>query len=130
LADSIGADRTVAYSMAGLALTFVGLIVAPGGLVSMFALLAVWAVTGIMFQAPQQKRLVSIDPAARGLLLSLNSSALYLGMSLGAFLAGVVLRSFGAGALPIGSLLLVGLAAACFAGSRNLAQDERQEARV
>jgi DHA1 family inner membrane transport protein len=87
-------------------------------------------VTGILFQAPQQKRLVSIDPAARGLLLSLNSSALYLGMSLGAFLAGVVLRRFGAGALPIGSLLLVGLAAACFAGSRNFAQGERQGARV
>jgi predicted MFS family arabinose efflux permease len=51
-------------------------------------------------------------------------------MSLGAFLAGVVLRRFGAGALPIGSLLLVGLAAACFAGSRNFAQGERQGARV
>lgn len=118
LADSIGADRTVAISLGGVALTFVGMIVAPPGLVPTFALLAVWAVTGILFQAPQQKRLVAIDPAARGLLLSLNSSALYLGMSLGAFLAGEVLRGFGAGALPIGSLLLAGLAAACFAGSR------------
>jgi predicted MFS family arabinose efflux permease len=39
-------------------------------------------------------------------------------MSLGAFLSGVVLRSFGPSALPIGSLLLTALAAACFAGSR------------
>ena len=78
-----------------------------------------------MFQAPQQKRLVTIDPAARGLLLSLNSSALYLGMSLGAFLSGVVLRAFGAGALPVGSLLLMGLAAVCFAGSRESARTRR-----
>ena len=118
LADRIGADRTVAVSLGGVALTFLGLIVAPPGLVPTFALLAVWAVTGVMFQAPQQKRLVNIDPAARGLLLSLNSSALYLGMSLGAFLSGVLLRTFGAGTLPFGSLLLTGLAAACFAGSR------------
>jgi DHA1 family inner membrane transport protein len=118
LADRIGADRTVTLSLAGVALTFLGLIVAPPGLVPTFALLAVWAVAGVMFQAPQQKRLVTIDPAARGLLLSLNSSALYLGMSLGAFLSGVLLRAFGAGALPVGSLLLMGLAAACFAGSR------------
>jgi DHA1 family inner membrane transport protein len=122
LADRIGADRTVTLSLAGVALTFVGLIVAPPGLVPTFALLAVWAVTGVMFQAPQQKRLVAIDPAARSLLLSLNSSALYLGMSLGAFLSGVMLRSFGAGALPIGSLLLMGLAAACFVGSREAAR--------
>ncbi len=118
LADRIGADRTVAFSLGGVALTLLGLSVAPPGVVPTFALLAVWAVTGVMFQAPQQKRLVTIDPAARGLLLSLNSSALYLGMSLGAFLSGVVLRSFGAGALPIGSLLLMVLAAVCFAGSR------------
>jgi DHA1 family inner membrane transport protein len=129
LADRIGADRTVTFSLGGVMLTFLGLIVAPPGLVPTFALLAVWAVTGVMFQAPQQKRLVSIDPAARGLLLSLNSSALYLGMSLGAFLSGVVLRSFGAGALPIGSLLLMGLAAACFAGSRDTTQT-RPGARV
>jgi predicted MFS family arabinose efflux permease len=50
--------------------------------------------------------------------LSLNSSALYVGMSLGAFLSGTVLHRFGAGALPIASLVLVALSAACFAGSR------------
>ncbi len=122
LADSIGADRTVAISLAGIALTFIGMLAAPPGLVPTFALLAVWAVTGVLFQAPQQKRLVTIDPAARSLLLSLNSSALYLGMSLGAFLSGVVLRSFGSGALPVGSLLLTALAAACFAGSRESAR--------
>jgi MFS transporter, DHA1 family, inner membrane transport protein len=122
LADRIGADRTVAFSLGGVALTLLGLSVAPPGVVPTFTLLAVWAVTGVMFQAPQQKRLVTIDPAARGLLLSLNSSALYLGMSLGAFLSGVVLRSLGAGALPVGSLLLMVLAAVCFAGSRETAR--------
>ena len=118
LADRIGADRTVALSLGGVALTFAGLIVSPAGWVPTFALLALWAVTGVMFHAPQQKRLVTIDPAGRGLLLSLNSSALYLGMSLGAFLSGALLRTFGAGALPAGSLLLMGLAVACFAASR------------
>ena len=87
LADRIGADRTVAFSLGGVALTFLGLMRGAAGRSSLrLRLLAVWAVTGVMFQAPQQKRLVTIDPAARGLLLSLNSSALYLGMSLGAFL--------------------------------------------
>jgi DHA1 family inner membrane transport protein len=121
LADQIGADRTLILSLGGVALTFLGLILAPPGLAVTFALLAVWAVTGVMFHAPQQKRLVAIDPAGRGLLLSLNASALYLGMSLGAFLSGVLLRDFGVGALPVGSLLLTVLAAVCFAGSRESA---------
>ena len=38
LADRIGADRTVAFSLGGVAITFLGLMVVPPGLVPTFAL--------------------------------------------------------------------------------------------
>ncbi len=73
-------------------------------------LCAVWAVAGLMFQAPQQKRLMLQSPAAPGLVLALNASAIYLGMSLGASLAGWSAAAFGFSALPLVSLAVILLA--------------------
>jgi DHA1 family inner membrane transport protein len=118
LADRIGADRTVGWSLAGLGASYLLLIVAPASMWMAVPLLVVWAVAGILFQAPQQKRLVQIDPGARGLLLASNASALYLGMSAGSFLAGAAHHAWGAAALPAVSLLLLALAEWSFIRSR------------
>jgi DHA1 family inner membrane transport protein len=118
LADRIGADRTVGWSLAGLGASYALLIVVPANVWLAVPLLVVWAVAGILFQAPQQKRLVQIDPGARGLLLASNASALYLGMSAGSFLAGAAHGAWGAAALPAMSLLLLALAAWSFRQSR------------
>lgn len=118
LADRIGADRTLAASFWSLAVVFVALAAVPAAIALALPLLLLWAVAGILFQVPQQKRLVEIDPANRGLLLASNASALYLGMSAGSFLAGVVHRSLGAGALPLCSLGLLAGGWAIFEASR------------
>jgi DHA1 family inner membrane transport protein len=48
-----------------------------------------WGVAGFGMMAPQQARLVAIDPARAPVLLSLNSSMMYFGMALGAALGGL-----------------------------------------
>lgn len=116
--DRLGADRTVFMSLTILAATFAGLVLLPLSIPVLLPLLLIWAVAGTLFQAPQQKRLVDIDPSRRSLLLATNASALYLGMSLGAFFAGAVHHAVGPAALPIASLGLMLLAGATFTLSR------------
>jgi DHA1 family inner membrane transport protein len=118
LADRVGADRTVGWSLAGVGASYALLIVAPASLWAAVPLLVLWAITGILFQAPQQKRLVQIDPDARSLLLASNASALYLGMSAGSLLAGAAHRAWDAAAMPVVSLILLGAAGLTFAQSR------------
>ena len=50
----------------------------PTGLVAM----AVWGVSGWAIMVPQQHRLIEISPGSAPLVVALNSSALYLGVSL------------------------------------------------
>ncbi len=45
--------------------------------------------------APQQSRLVNLSPAQAPLLLSLNSSMLYLGTALGAVVSGALINKVG-----------------------------------
>ncbi len=118
MADRIGADRTIGTSFSGLAVVFVLLLAAPGHAWIALAIAVLWAVTGTMFQAPQQKRLVGLNPDTRGLLLACNASALYIGMAAGSFLAGATYASFGISALPAVSLVLTGAAAWAFRVAR------------
>ena len=114
MADRLGADRTISTSFIGLALVFALLLGAPSQPWLALALAIVWAVTGTLFQAPLQKRLIAIAPEARGLLLACNASALYVGMAVGSFLAGVTYRSLGIAVLPAVSLALTVLGAWSF----------------
>ena len=118
LSDRIGADRTVGVSLWSVALVFAVLAVAPAAIGIALPLMLLWAVAGTLFQAPQQQRLVQIDPAARGLLLASNAAALYLGMAAGSFLAGVTHHALGASALPLVSVALLGAAWWAFQASR------------
>jgi DHA1 family inner membrane transport protein len=79
----------------------------------------IWSVAGTLFYAPQQQRLVAIDLERRSILLALNASALYIGMSLGSFIAGLAYHRLGAGPLPVASLLLLVLAGWAFSASRH-----------
>ncbi len=118
MADRLGADRTISTSFIGLALVFALLLGAPAQPWLALALAIVWAVTGTLFQAPQQKRLIAIAPEARGLLLACNASALYVGMAVGSFLAGATYRSLGIALLPAVSLALTVLGAMVFRTAR------------
>jgi DHA1 family inner membrane transport protein len=101
------AERALAASLGVLALLFAGMGLAPANAASAFALLAVWAVANDVFMPSQQRRLVELAPQARGLVLALNASALYVGMSGGAFVAGGVYARLGLAALPWASMALV-----------------------
>lgn len=53
---------------------------------------AAWGVAGWMFHPPQQVRLMNLAPRAVPVALSLNQSAMYLGMAAGGITGGLTLR--------------------------------------
>ena len=59
----------------------------------------VWGVAGFGMMAPQQSRLAALGPTQTPILLSLNSSMLYLGTAFGAAIGGAVAGSVGFGRL-------------------------------
>ncbi|MCX4749117.1 MFS transporter [Kitasatospora sp. NBC_01287] len=101
----LGGGRTIALTQLGLAASFVGLLVSPAGPVPAVLLCAVWAFFGQLYQAPQQARLIALAPEQRGLLLALNASMLYVGISLGSLLASSFLPRLGATGLTALALL-------------------------
>ncbi|WP_371481679.1 MFS transporter [Kitasatospora sp. NBC_00315] len=109
----LGGAVTVTLTQIGLGAAFLGLLVAPRSLPAAIALFAFWAFFSQLYQAPQQARLIALGPGQRGLLLALNASMLYIGISLGSLLAGAFLPVLGARPLPALGLLplvLAGLA--------------------
>jgi DHA1 family inner membrane transport protein len=63
----------------------------------MLATLWVWGVAGFGMMPAQQTRLAAAAPASAPLLLSLNTSMLYLGTALGAVVGGAASQSLGFG---------------------------------
>ncbi|GGV05792.1 MFS transporter [Kitasatospora herbaricolor] len=110
LSARLGGARTVTLTQAGLAAAFLGLLAAPRALPAAVLLFALWAFFSQLYQAPQQARLIALAPGQRGLLLALNASMLYVGISLGSLLAGTFLPVLGAGPLPALGLLPLALA--------------------
>jgi DHA1 family inner membrane transport protein len=125
LGDSIGAVRTLWLALVGMGLVFASLYVVPQTPAVGLALISVWAVLGLMFQAPQQQRLIMLDPPMRGLLLAMNASALYLGMSAGSLVGSQAYARSGTVYLPLISLGFVALALGAMGLSRRA---ERQAA--
>jgi DHA1 family inner membrane transport protein len=79
--------------------------------------LFVWGLATWSFNPPVQHRLIELSPGHAGLVLSLNASAIYLGVGLSGVVGGAVLASGGplllpevAAGLTLVALLLVGLA--------------------
>ncbi|MEV5569667.1 MFS transporter [Spirillospora sp. NPDC052269] len=105
----LGGARTIGAALAGLIVTFAALTAVPGALLVGVGVFAFWAFFNTVFMAPQQTRLVELLPEQRGVLLALNASALYLGMSLGSLLGSGLLPVLGArglSALPLVPLAL------------------------
>jgi len=86
------------------------------------AAMAVWGLAAMATQPAQQHRMFGIAPASGPLLLSLNSSATFLGIAAGGFVGGQVLRHGGSDALsklgPIGAALAVLAIVTATVGSR------------
>ncbi|THD47287.1 MAG: MFS transporter [Bradyrhizobium sp.] len=100
--------------VAGAALLFIGL--------------GFWGLFGWAFPIVQQARLVSLDPAMAPITLSLNISALYIGVAIGASLgAGVIARwSLDALGLVAGASEILALAWLLLTGARKPADEATQ----
>ena len=98
-------------SLGGSALSVALLLIAPAQPWLGLLLFAVWSFFINLFMAPQQARLIALNEANRGLMLALNASILYLGISVGSWLGSVLLPIIGMTwlALPALGMVLVTL---------------------
>ena len=112
--DRFGALPTIRIQLAVLVTMMCLLPLTQGHLLATVATLVVWGTAGFGLTAPQQSRLVSLSPTQAPLLLSLNSSMLYLGTALGAVVSGALIQSVGMANLswigaPFGFVALITL---------------------
>lgn len=115
------ADRAVASALGALLLVFATLFVAPGWLPGAVGLMVVWALANDVFMPSQQRRMVELAPAVRGLALALNSSAIYVGIASGSFAAGSLYPVFGLNALPLASVGFIATSLCALSLSRRAA---------
>jgi MFS transporter, DHA1 family, inner membrane transport protein len=93
--DRFGARRTLPTQLSVLASMMALVPLTQGHYAALVAVFFVWGVAGFGMMAPQQSRLAGLSPAQTPILLSLNSSMLYLGTAVGAALGGAVAGSVG-----------------------------------
>ncbi|MFX3635287.1 MAG: MFS transporter [Candidatus Pristimantibacillus sp.] len=90
--DKWGAPRTLIGGMLLHAIALVLLSLAGQSSIIIFPLLMLWAFAAWSSGPTQQFHLLSLAPGASGIMLSLNSSILQLGMAAGAGLGGIVVE--------------------------------------
>ena len=110
--DYAGPRPTLIVGLATFALALAALWVLSGlaptvtMVVAATAALILWGIANWAFNPPQQQRLLEAAPDAGGLALSVNASALYVGIALGSAIGGY--------ALGLGRLESLGLIGAIF----------------
>jgi predicted MFS family arabinose efflux permease len=106
LADRFGARFVIPRALLLIALVYAGLGALAGGAsaasagsaslslsaVGVVVLLMLWGLIGWQLPAAQQLNLIELAPQAAPIVLSLQSSALYLGVSTGAFIGSLTLH--------------------------------------
>lgn len=95
LNDRFGALRVLPVQLTVLVAMMLAVPLTQGQYLSMLAVVVVWGLAGFGMMAPQQSRLAALAPAHAPMLLSLNSSMLYLGTAAGAAIGGGVVGSVG-----------------------------------
>lgn len=127
--DRFGARRTLTAQLLVLGSTMAVLPLTAGHWGVMMAVMFVWGVAGFGMMAPQQSRLATLAPREAPMLLSLNSSMLYLGTALGAAIGGVLAPVLGFANLAWPSVGAVALSLALLVlGSRSEWQARRLKA--
>lgn len=102
VSDRIGTFRTLLLLVVvqGSVLPWFSTLPMPMG--ALLGLSIAWAAFGWSFTAPQQARLIGIDPGNASVILALNAGFIYLGSALGSWVGGVALARFGL--LSLGAL--------------------------
>ena len=94
-ADRFGVLRTTAIQLTVVALMMAVLPLTAGHTVLTTLALVVWGLNSFGSMAPQQSRLISLAPSQAPMLISLNSSMLYVGAALGAAAGGSLISTVG-----------------------------------
>ncbi|MFI1584939.1 MFS transporter [Embleya sp. NPDC020630] len=97
--DRFGADRTAVLAVTGITTALALTIAARHAYPAALAVLVLWGMTGWQIVVSQQHRLISLDPTNAPVVISLNASAQYLGVSLGGALGGASVGPLGGGGL-------------------------------
>lgn len=118
LGDRLGAARSLQLSVIGMACGSAALLLLPGLPWLGMAAYGFWSMAGMGFYAPQQKRLIGLAPDLRNLLLAINASALYVGMSLGAAAGSQAWVLLGPWSLPAVAMVFIGCSMGSFYLSR------------
>ena len=93
--DRFGALRSLRALICLLGLMMLLLPLTQGHYAPMVVVFVFWGIAGFGMMAPQQTRLAALSPVEAPLLLSLNSSMLYMGTALGAAIGGAASASLG-----------------------------------
>jgi MFS transporter, DHA1 family, inner membrane transport protein len=114
--DRFGSRRTLVVQLTVLGSTMALLPLTQGSWVALVATLMTWGVAGFGMMVPQQSRLAAMAPAQAPLLLSLNTSMLYLGTAAGAIVGGAAAARLGLVHLAWAAVPFVALALAILLG--------------
>jgi MFS transporter, DHA1 family, inner membrane transport protein len=93
--DRFGARRTLLVQLTILGATMALLPLTKGSWPALMATLIVWGTAGFGMMVPQQSRVAALAPAQAPMLLSLNTSMLYLGTAAGAIVGGAFAARLG-----------------------------------
>lgn len=93
--DRFGSRRTLTAQLAMLGCTMALLPLTAGSWPGLVVVLLAWGTAGFGIVAPQLSRLTALAPAQAPVLLSLNTSMLYLGTAAGAVVGGALASDLG-----------------------------------
>ena len=94
-ADRLGPSRTLIVLCVAQMVLLPTVAAAPIGAVAMGVMVVIWSLSGWSYMTPQQSRIVATAPDRAPALLSLNASAILLGVALGSAIGGQALAHGG-----------------------------------
>jgi len=122
LTDRFGPRTTNIVSHLGLCASFVLISLAADTLIRAIVLTFIWGVCGWLLAPSQQYRLLALGGARAQILISWNSSCMYLGIGLSGIAGALVIQTLGTSALTwagaAGALLAVLLTGTLYAPAR------------
>ena len=106
LTDSIGPFRTLLIACASQVLFMPMFSFLPVNGIVFLSVTFVWSLLGWSFMVAQQTRLVAQTPQRQNVVLALNAAAIYLGVSVGSAVGGVIAEHLGMAMLGISASVL------------------------
>ena len=128
VSDRIGTFRTLILLVVCQAAILPWFSALPIPIYVLLALCLGWTAFGWSFNAPQQARLIGINPENASVILALNAGCIYLGSAFGAWVGGFALTQAGLNALGIVGGAVVLSAISCLIASERLLRRARNTA--